>query len=73
MDVDLQAQLHAIDSRLARIETAILGNGTKGLAERVSELEDENDQHGAARWQTVGTVASALLAAAALVVASLVK
>ncbi len=43
---DLRKNTADISKSVARIETAILGNGTKGLSDRVTDIEKENKERG---------------------------
>ena len=63
----LAAEQVRISQAVAELRYAILGNGTKGLAQRVTEVENAVDRTAPARWQSVSTIVAALLSGLALV------
>lgn len=73
MLTEIIARIGALEAAQARSGHAIMGNGTKGLAQRLDELEDDVKRIAPVKWQAFASIAAALLAAGAAVTVALVR
>jgi hypothetical protein len=62
---DMRVEVSDVKKNVALLNQSIKGNGFKGLAERMTDVEDEieNNRPTVSRWRTIGNIAVKILGA----------